>query len=69
MKLTESSLRNPAGVAAGVALIIVFGGFCLLQLPVQLFPEIEKPQISIEAGARPPRASWRPRSWSPSRKC
>jgi multidrug efflux pump subunit AcrB len=49
MKLTESTLRNPAGAAVGIALVILFGIFSLTKLPVQLFPEIENPQINIQA--------------------
>lgn len=52
MRLTESSLKNPSGVAVGVAIIVVFGIFSLTKLPVQLFPDIERPQISIQTGWR-----------------
>ena len=52
MNLTKMSLRNPSGVAVGVAIIIVFGMFSLAKLPVQLFPDIERPQISIWTGWR-----------------
>lgn len=47
MNLTRKALANPAGVAIGVAIAIVFGLFCLTKLPIQLFPDIEKPQLSI----------------------
>ena len=52
MNLTESSLKNPAGVAVLVAVILLFGGFSLAQLPVQLFPDIERPQITIQTSWR-----------------
>ena len=52
MNLTKSSLKNPSGVAVGVAIIVVFGLFSLTKLPVQLFPDIERPQISIWTGWR-----------------
>jgi len=52
MNLTKSALKNPSGVAVGVAIIIVFGLFSLAKLPVQLFPDIERPQISIWTGWR-----------------
>jgi multidrug efflux pump subunit AcrB len=52
MKLTERSLRNPAAVAAAVALVLLFGALAVLQLPVQLFPEIDRPQMGINAGWR-----------------
>ncbi len=47
MKLTATSLKNPAAVAVAVAIILLFGLFTLNKLPVQLFPDIERPQISI----------------------
>jgi len=48
MKLTATSLKNPAAVAVAVAIILLFGLFILNKLPVQLFPDIERPQISIQ---------------------
>ncbi|MFK8022159.1 MAG: efflux RND transporter permease subunit [Pseudomonadales bacterium] len=47
MQLTTASLRNPAGVAVIVAMVVIFGIFSLQRLPIQLFPDIERPQISI----------------------
>ncbi len=52
MNLTASSLKNPAAVAMAVAIIVFFGSISLGKLPIQLFPDIENPQISI-------RTSWR----------
>jgi multidrug efflux pump subunit AcrB len=52
MNLTESSLKNPAAVAVGVAVVVVFGLITLFELPVQLFPDIEQPQISVFTGWR-----------------
>ena len=52
MNLTKVSLKNPSGVAVGVAIILVFGLFSLPKLPVHLFPDIERPQISIWTGWR-----------------
>ncbi|MBI1732148.1 MAG: efflux RND transporter permease subunit [Gammaproteobacteria bacterium] len=48
MNLTESTLRNPAGAVVGIALVALFGVFSLTKLPVQLFPDIENPQINIQ---------------------
>ena len=45
MNLTKTALKNPAGVAVGVAILVVFGLFSLGKLPIQLFPDIEQPQI------------------------
>jgi len=52
MKLTEASLRNPAAVAVAVAMVCAFGLLSLLKLPLQLFPDIERPQMSIQTGWR-----------------
>jgi len=52
MNLTKTALKNPSGVAVGVAIIVVFGLFSLSKLPVQLFPDIEQPQIGIWTGWR-----------------
>ena len=48
MNLTESTLRNPAGAAVGIALVFLFGFYSLSKLPVQLFPDMESPQINIQ---------------------
>ena len=52
MNLTEKSLKSPIGVAVGVGLIIVLGLVALVRLPVQLFPDIEEPAITIFTGWR-----------------
>ena len=52
MKLTEAALKNPAAVAVVVALVSLFGLLALLDLPLQLFPDIERPQMSVDAGWR-----------------
>src|ERR1051326_866216 len=45
--LTQASIRSPAAVAVGVAVTILFGVVALNALPVQLFPDIDRPQIGI----------------------
>ncbi len=52
MNLTEKSLKNPVGVAIGVGLIVVLGIVSLIKLPVQLFPDIDEPVITIFTGWR-----------------
>jgi len=52
VRWTERSLENPAAVAVGVALIVVFGLLSLSRLPIQLFPDIEEPRIGIQTGWR-----------------
>jgi multidrug efflux pump subunit AcrB len=48
MKLTKSALSSPAAVSVGVALILLVGMLSLFKLPVQLFPDIERPRIAIQ---------------------
>lgn len=48
MKLTKSALISPAAVAVVVALTLLVGLLSLFKLPVQLFPDIERPQIGIQ---------------------
>jgi multidrug efflux pump subunit AcrB len=48
MKITEAALRNPAAVAVTVAMVCLFGALSLMALPLQLFPDIERPQMSIQ---------------------
>ena len=52
VNLTANALKNPAGVAVAIAIILCFGAFSLTQLPVQLFPDIENPRITIQTGWR-----------------
>lgn len=52
MNLTVNALRNPAAAAVGIVIALFFGLFSLSKLPVQLFPDIENPQISIQTAWR-----------------
>ena len=52
MNLTARSLKSPISVAVGVGLIIVLGIVALIRLPVQLFPDIEEPVITVFTGWR-----------------
>ncbi len=47
MNITESSLRNPAGVLIAVLLASFLGIYAFVKLPIQLFPEIEEPAITV----------------------
>lgn len=47
MNLTETSLRNPAGVLVAILMVALLGILALVKLPVQLFPNIDEPVISI----------------------
>ncbi|MBU2968690.1 efflux RND transporter permease subunit [Pseudoalteromonas sp. C2R02] len=48
MKLISAALKSPAAVAVTVALILLVGVISLFKLPVQLFPDIERPRIAIQ---------------------
>lgn len=48
MFLTRNCLKNPAIIAVAVAIIFLVGAFSLMKLPLQLFPAIERPQVSIQ---------------------
>ncbi|SFM97187.1 efflux RND transporter permease subunit [Dokdonella immobilis] len=52
MRLIDASIRNPIAVGVVVLLICLFGAMSLGRLPLQLFPDIERPNISIFTGWR-----------------
>ncbi len=52
MGLIGICIRNPAGVAAALAITIVLGLMSVRSLPVQLFPDIERPTIGINTAWR-----------------
>jgi len=47
MPLTRLSLSNPAAVCVGIALIVLMGVVAFTRLPIQLFPDTERPQVNI----------------------
>ncbi len=47
MKLIEGSIKYPVSTTVGVILLIIFGGIALLQIPVQLVPDVEEPKITV----------------------
>jgi multidrug efflux pump subunit AcrB len=48
MDITKSALKNASGVAITVAILAFLGFYSLFKLPIQLFPDIERPTISIQ---------------------
>ncbi len=52
MDITRASLNNPAAIAATVALVMLFGVLAVFDLPLQLFPDIDRPQLSINTNWR-----------------
>ena len=47
MPLTRLSLNNPAAVFVAIALIVLMGAAALTRLPVQLFPDTDRPTVNI----------------------
>ena len=47
MSWTRLALSNPVATTVAVLLVVLFGALSLLRLPVQLTPEVEKPEITI----------------------
>lgn len=52
MNLTRLSITNPIAVLVAVLLALIFGFLSLDRLPVQLTPEVEKPEITITTNWR-----------------
>jgi HAE1 family hydrophobic/amphiphilic exporter-1 len=56
MSLIQFFIRNPVKVTVGVLLVSLFGTLSIVDMPMQLIPEVEIPTISIETmwpGASP----------------
>jgi HAE1 family hydrophobic/amphiphilic exporter-1 len=47
MKIIEYSTKNPVKVAVGSIFVLLFGLLSLFRIPVQLVPDVEKPQITV----------------------
>lgn len=52
MDITRQALRNASAVGTIVGIIVFLGLISLTKLPVQLFPDIERPQIGIQTSWR-----------------
>jgi len=56
MNLIQYCIRYPVTTAAGVMMLLLFGGIALFQLPIQLLPNINQPVITVSTiwpGASP----------------
>jgi multidrug efflux pump subunit AcrB len=47
VRLTRTSLANPAAVAIVAAVVVLLGVLSLLRIPAQLLPQIEKPIVTV----------------------
>ena len=52
MNITEFSVKYPNVILVVLGLLIIFGISSVFQLPVQLLPDIERPEINIYTGWR-----------------
>ncbi len=56
MKLVDTAIKKPVTVTVGVILLILFGLISLFRIPIQLTPNVDLPEISIQTvwrGASP----------------
>jgi len=56
MKLVDTAIKKPVSVSVGVILLLLFGFLSLFRIPIQLTPNVDLPEISIETrweGASP----------------
>jgi len=56
MKLVDAAIKNPITVIVGVILLVMFGLIALLRIPVQLTPNVDKAEITVNTiwtGASP----------------
>jgi HAE1 family hydrophobic/amphiphilic exporter-1 len=56
MQLIDSFVRNPVKVMVGMLLVALFGYVAVVQMPMQLTPEVQTPTITVETrwpGASP----------------
>jgi multidrug efflux pump subunit AcrB len=52
METTRFFIKNPAITAAAIALLVLLGIVSLQQLPIQLFPAIDRPEMSVQVSWR-----------------
>ena len=56
MKLVDTAIKKPVTVTVGVILIVLFGFISLFRIPIQLTPNVDIPEVSVETvwrGASP----------------
>jgi len=47
MKIVQQAIRLPVTTAVGVILLVLFGTIALFQIPIQLTPTVEEPQVTV----------------------
>jgi HAE1 family hydrophobic/amphiphilic exporter-1 len=47
VKLVAQSIKHPIAVSVGVILLLMFGILALLEVPVQLVPDVDRPMITV----------------------
>ena len=47
MKIIEGAVRFPVTTAVAVIFLVLFGTLALLQIPIQLTPDVEEPEITV----------------------
>ena len=56
MKLVDTAIKKPVTVSVGAILLVLFGFISLFRIPIQLTPNVDLPEVSIETvwvGASP----------------
>ena len=56
MNVVKAAIHNPVSTTVGVLLLVLFGVIALFDLPIQLTPEVQQPEITIQTvwpGASP----------------
>ena len=56
MNLIRLSIERPVAILAAVLMVVMFGILALVQIPIQLTPDVRKPVISLRTiwpGAAP----------------
>ncbi len=48
MKLVDASIRYPVSVAVAVILITIFGVLALQDIPVQMIPTLDRPEVTVQ---------------------
>ena len=52
MKLIDTAIKKPVTVTVGVILLILFGFISLFRIPIQLTPDVDLPELSVQTAWR-----------------